>query len=86
MTNRPFTDDNLATLRTGCINGPISLLSGIAQSPMLLAYHFFGVAFYSIWVMFTHPQLVSSPSEKPVYATVTVDQWLIPHSSLISHH
>lgn len=85
MINCPFTDDDLATLRTGCIkyfecggeciNGPISLLSGIAQSPMLLAYHFFGVAFYSIWVMFTHPQLVSSPSEKPVYATVTMDQY-----------
>ncbi|KAJ3565971.1 hypothetical protein NP233_g7300 [Leucocoprinus birnbaumii] len=78
-------DENLAVLRTGCfkyferggecINGPVSLLSGIAPSPLLLANHFFSVAFYSIWVMFTHPQLISAPNEKPVYAVASLDQY-----------
>ncbi|KAG6810313.1 hypothetical protein H0H92_012467 [Tricholoma furcatifolium] len=66
-------DDRLAVLRTGCfkyfelggecINGPVGLLSGITPSPMILAYHFFSVAFYSIWVMFTHPHPVPSKSK-----------------------
>lgn len=29
----------------------------IAASPMLLAYHFFSVAFYSIYVMFVYPSI-----------------------------
>ncbi|KAG8920129.1 Squalene epoxidase [Tulasnella sp. 418] len=59
-------NDNLSVLREGCfkyfelggecINGPVSLLSALAASPTLLAYHFFSVAFYSIWALFTHPQ------------------------------
>ncbi|KAJ3496117.1 hypothetical protein NLJ89_g10531 [Agrocybe chaxingu] len=76
-------DFELQVLRTGCfkyferggecVNGPVSLLSGIAPSPSLLAYHFFSVAFYSIWVMFTYPALLSSSSgDKPVYATPSV--------------
>ncbi|KXN90334.1 Squalene monooxygenase [Leucoagaricus sp. SymC.cos] len=80
-------DECLAVLRTGClkyferggecINGPISLLSGITPSPVLLANHFFSVAFYSILVMFTHPRLISLPNEKPVYAVVRLDQYPI---------
>jgi len=62
--------EELQVLRTGCfkyferggecVNGPVSLLSGIAPSPTLLAYHFFSVAFYSIWVMFTQGQIIPS--------------------------
>ncbi|KAG8711382.1 Squalene epoxidase [Ceratobasidium sp. 395] len=62
-------DENLHVLRTGCfkyferggecVNGPVSLLSALARSPSLLMYHFFSVAFYAIWVMFTHPRPTS---------------------------
>ncbi|KAK2467148.1 hypothetical protein APHAL10511_000697 [Amanita phalloides] len=68
--------EELDILRTGCfkyfelggecINGPVSLLSAIIPSPSLLAYHFFSVAFYALWVLFTHPRLVpTSADEKP---------------------
>ncbi|QRV88438.1 squalene monooxygenase [Ceratobasidium sp. AG-Ba] len=64
-------DENLHVLRTGCfkyferggecVAGPVSLLSALARSPSLLMYHFFSVAFYAIWVMFTHPRPVAIP-------------------------
>ncbi|KAJ7630502.1 squalene epoxidase-domain-containing protein [Roridomyces roridus] len=76
----------LEVLRTGCfkyfelggecINGPVSILSAIVPSPALLAYHFFSVALYSIWVMFTHPRVVPSPSgEKPRLVRPRVDEY-----------
>jgi len=86
-------DEELRVLRTGCfkyferggecINGPVSLLSGIAPEPALLAYHFFSVAFFSIWVMFTHPSPVASSSKenghvvgaKPIYTTPSVIEY-----------
>ncbi|KIO07605.1 hypothetical protein M404DRAFT_23471 [Pisolithus tinctorius Marx 270] len=73
-----ITDENLAVLQRGCfkyferggecVRGPVSLLAGIAPSPTLLAYHFFAVAFYSIWVMFFHPRLAVNESnpDKPL--------------------
>lgn len=58
-------DENLQVLREGCfkyfelggdcVGGPVSLLSGLAASPPLLVYHFFRVALYAIWTLFTHP-------------------------------
>lgn len=33
-----------------CINGPVGLLSGLIQRPIVLVYHFFAVAFHAIYV------------------------------------
>ncbi|KAF3928122.1 hypothetical protein AA313_de0203958 [Arthrobotrys entomopaga] len=35
-----------------CVDGPVGLLSGMLRNPLVLYYHFFAVAFYSIWIMF----------------------------------
>ncbi|KAL7273408.1 Squalene epoxidase [Rhizina undulata] len=55
-------DEALRTLQKGCfkyfqvggqcIDGPVGLLAGIVRRPIVLFYHFFAVAFYSMWVMF----------------------------------
>ncbi|BGP04178.1 Squalene monooxygenase [Rhodotorula toruloides] len=71
-------DENLEVLKTGCfkyferggdcISGPVSLLSALRPSPALLFYHFFRVAFYSIYCLFTTPtrsSTSSTPAEKP---------------------
>ncbi|KAG1447563.1 hypothetical protein G6F56_009220 [Rhizopus delemar] len=54
-------DDPMMVLQRGCFEyfkwvdqGPVDLLSGVAQSPLLLLYHFFTVAFYSIGLMFRY--------------------------------
>ncbi|EGN97789.1 hypothetical protein SERLA73DRAFT_90890 [Serpula lacrymans var. lacrymans S7.3] len=78
----------LAVLQTGCfkyfelggecINGPVSLLSGIAPSPMLLAYHFFSVALYAIWILFTHERPVpgqAQDTEKPILAAPRIIEY-----------
>ncbi|GAA5868026.1 hypothetical protein JCM3774_001573 [Rhodotorula dairenensis] len=68
-------DENLEVLKTGCfkyfelggdcIQGPVSLLSALRPSPSLLFYHFFRVAFYSIYCLFTSPLASRSPGHKP---------------------
>ncbi|KAK9896038.1 SE-domain-containing protein [Cystobasidium minutum MCA 4210] len=59
-------DANLDVLRMGCfkyfllggdcVQGPVSMLSALNPSPPLLLYHFFRVAFYSIYLLFTEPR------------------------------
>lgn len=69
-TNKPI-DDRLRTLQRGCfeyfrvggqcIDGPVGLLAGIIRQPMVLFYHFFAVAFYSMWVMFANSAVATWP-------------------------
>jgi squalene monooxygenase len=35
-----------------CVDGPVGLLAGIIRQPLVLFYHFFAVAFLSIWILF----------------------------------
>ncbi|KZP19679.1 squalene epoxidase-like protein [Athelia psychrophila] len=78
-------DEYLAVLRRGCfkyferggdcVEGPVSLLSGLAPAPLMLFRHFCAVAFYSIWVMFTHATPVPSSSPKAVGAVPGLDEY-----------
>jgi squalene monooxygenase len=34
-----------------CVDGPVGLLAGIIRQPFVLFYHFFAVAFLSIWIV-----------------------------------
>lgn len=55
-------DPQLFALREGCfeyfrrrmIDGPVGLLGGMIHRPVVLAYHFFSVAFLAIWVHLSH--------------------------------
>lgn len=44
-----------------CVDGPIELLSGMRQSPLSLIYHFFMVAFYSIYIVFKQDTVYQVP-------------------------
>ncbi|OAA63478.1 squalene monooxygenase erg1 [Niveomyces insectorum RCEF 264] len=44
-----------------CVEDPASLLGGLAKKPLLLVYHFFAVAFCSIWYLFLSRPLVLLP-------------------------
>ncbi|KAH9919255.1 uncharacterized protein B0H18DRAFT_1086705 [Fomitopsis serialis] len=79
-------DEALEVLRMGCfkyfelggdcVRDPVSLLAGIEQSTLLLARHFFAVALYAIWVMFTHPRRIVV-DEKAVYVKPGFEEYPI---------
>ena len=86
LTRAPDADPLLEVLRTGCfkyfelggacVREPVSLLAGIEQAPFLLFRHFFTVAFYSIWVLFTHPRRVGTREDgKAVLRRPRPDEW-----------
>lgn len=49
-----------------CVGGPVRLLSGLAPSPLLLVYHFFSVAIYSIYTLFSHPRFYPKENKERV--------------------
>ncbi|KAI0327464.1 squalene monooxygenase [Cubamyces sp. BRFM 1775] len=78
-------DPYLEVLRTGCfkyfelggncVREPVSLLAGIEQAPFMLFRHFFTVALYAIWILFTSPRQVGVANGKPVYARPRPDEY-----------
>ncbi|PCH34782.1 squalene epoxidase [Wolfiporia cocos MD-104 SS10] len=77
-------DESLEALQTGCfkyferggacIREPVSLLSGIEQSTLLLARHFFAVALYAVYIMFTQGRRVSVGG-KTVYVKPGLEEY-----------
>jgi squalene monooxygenase len=65
------TDSNLKSLQLGCfryfqiggncVDGPVGLLAGIIRNPFVLFYHFFAVAFYSIWIKAKQGSVLAMP-------------------------
>ena len=70
----PASDENLEVLREGCfkyfelggecVGAPVRLLSGLAPRPLLLSYHFFSVALYSIYLLFTNERTFKDGSKR----------------------
>ncbi|GAB5592691.1 Squalene epoxidase [Umbelopsis nana] len=73
-------DEDLEILQRGCfgyfqlggecVDGPVGLLSGLIQRPMVLVYHFFSVAFYSIYLNFKRGTWTDVP--RNIWKTFTV--------------
>lgn len=73
-----LTADDLAVLREGCfkyferggecVSGPVGLLSALAPQPVTLFYHFFSVAFYSIYILFSQGRPSAGPAKPPSFA------------------
>ncbi|KAI8991646.1 squalene epoxidase-domain-containing protein [Mycotypha africana] len=53
-----------------CSEGPMNLLAGMTQNPVVLIYHFFMVAMYSIYLMVTEGGIISLPFN--LYRALTV--------------
>lgn len=78
-------DTDLAVLRTGClgylerggacVSGPAALLSVVVPSPLLLAWHFFAVALYSIWLLFALPYATPGLRGKPREIAPSFDEY-----------
>ncbi|OBZ72334.1 Squalene monooxygenase [Grifola frondosa] len=78
-------DPSLEVLRVGCfkyfelggncIREPVTLLAAIEQAPFMLFRHFFAVALYSIWVLFTHPRQIGVDKGKPIFAKPRPDEY-----------
>lgn len=85
IDDNDLADENLEVLKTGCfryfelggirISGPVSLLSALTPSTLLLFYHFFSVAFYSIYVMFTQSGQPNLPTSKAGSRPASPLQW-----------
>lgn len=66
-------DTKLTALKNGCfryfqIDGrckqePCGMLAGLIQSPWVLIYHFFAVAFYSVWLVLLEAPIWKLPYE-----------------------
>lgn len=62
-------DPNLEVLQRGCfryfqlgiVEEPVGLLAGLIKQPLVLFWHFFAVAFLSIWVMISEGPLYMVP-------------------------
>lgn len=75
-------DENLDVLKQGCfgyfkrggecVNGPVGLLAGITPQPLVLVYHFFSVALYSIYLMFANAKHPILEAPKLCVKSVTV--------------
>jgi squalene monooxygenase len=46
-----------------CIDGPVGLLGGIIRRPLVLIWHFFAVALYSIWILFRNASVWRWPRQ-----------------------
>ncbi|KAI8378891.1 squalene epoxidase-domain-containing protein [Choanephora cucurbitarum] len=63
--------EQMKVLQEGCFQylmlgahyaeGPMHLLAGLNHSPLSLIYHFFSVAFYSIYLLYTHAKMQQLP-------------------------
>lgn len=62
-------DENMRALQRGCFryfelgmtSGPIGLLGGLIKKPDVLFWHFFSVAFLSLWLVITEPPFYKLP-------------------------